>query len=172
MGGRTSRIAKQLDAGPERKDDAIGVLAHGHQVRWPGRLIFGIRVVVSAAWIRLRSGRRPPGSRKLAYFDQGTLSRLATEAEWQPLAAALRAATKAGSLVCPEASAHSSETMFAAQSWEQIHRITDDLALGVSFREERLIRWGEIYAVAEQTSGHVEREPWREAFSPPEAAGE
>lgn len=108
--------------------------------------------------------RRPAGSRVMVYLDQSTLSALASEEEWAALANHLRELVREGKLICPKSPEHSSESLLAA-SWEEIHRLSEELSLGVDFHTDDLIAWYEIGAAAEAFLGHeLHRELWQEAF--------
>lgn len=112
---------------------------------------------------RLR--RRPPGDRALVYLDQSTLSSLARGDEHGDLLEVLRRGVKSGAIICPTSVEHDAETMLAAESWEAIDNLADELSLGVSFEDPEMITWYELSAAACEFLGRApELELWREAF--------
>jgi hypothetical protein len=115
--------------------------------------------------------RRAPGERLLIYLDQSTLSHLARDEGGQELLNLLREGVRSGRCICPKSDEHDAETMLAVESWEQIDKLADELALGVRFEDPEMIEWYEIIAASAEFLGRApEREVWQEAFrSDPQA---
>lgn len=99
---------------------------------------------------RLR--RRPPGPKTLVYLDQSTLSYLARP-EGAALLAALDRGVKSDRLICPWSHDHDDESVLAEQAQAQLHRIIDQLSMGIRFRDDKQITQHEILNAAAAFSG-------------------
>jgi hypothetical protein len=111
--------------------------------------------------------RRPPGDRLLVCLDQSGLSSLVRDDEYAGVRNALKTRVEAGALVCVRSDEHEDETLLAPRElWDEIDRLSDELAIGIQFRSREEIEWTEIYAAAAAFLG---QEPpqvlWREAFA-------
>lgn len=110
--------------------------------------------------------RRAPGDRALVYLDQSVLSSLVRDDDHADLRDALKARVESGTLVCVRSHEHEDETLLAAPAlWDEIDRLSDELAMGIGFRSREEIEWNEIYAAAASFLGQEPpQELWREAF--------
>jgi hypothetical protein len=110
--------------------------------------------------------RRPPGDRILVYLDQSALSSLVRDEEHAGVREALKARVDAGALVCVRSHEHEDETLLAPKElWDEIDRLSDELAMGIQFKSREEIEWSEIYAAAAAFLGQEPpQELWREAF--------
>jgi hypothetical protein len=93
--------------------------------------------------------RRPPGERVLVYLDQSALSSLVRNDEHADVRDALKERVEAGRVVCVRSHEHEDETLLAPRElWDEIDRLSDELAMGIQFRSREEIEWSEIYAAA------------------------
>ena len=109
--------------------------------------------------------RRPPGPRVLVYLDQSTLSALVSEERFVEVREQLLSAVYEGRLVCPGSLEHTSETIPARVSWEDITKLGHRLSMGIDIRADQELRAYEVLTAAELFfQGTSTRQVWEEAF--------
>jgi hypothetical protein len=95
---------------------------------------------------RLR--RRSPGPRVLVQLDQSTLSELALGDAHAATRELLKAAVRAGKLVCPKSLGATDETLDLPELWRPISDLHEELSMGIEFLDPKTIRQREAFAAA------------------------
>jgi hypothetical protein len=100
-------------------------------------------------------------------IDQSALSSLVRDDDHADVREALKPRVEAGTLVCVRSHEHEDETLLAPKElWEEIDRLSDELAMGIEFRSREEIEWSEIYAAAAAFLRQEQpQDLWEEAFA-------